>query len=282
MSNKVSDKNLQTGKSDPALSAVPTAGHTSGTGAELPNANGAHPLNIADVPRFVAPTHGGVDILKLLTELEDQVESTRKGPFNSLIGFNEDKFHTTIMKIRANLPEEMKRASKLAREQEHLVEETRKNSERIKSDSHQAALVELERSKKEAAQLREQTRLETEQLRGNANGALKEARAAAERESQHILEEAQAHCRQLVAEAHQQAKQLVDDNEILQQAQILAQDIQMRADAAAAALRHEADMESQAVRRGADDYARDVLINLEGVLNRAALQVKHGRELLEK
>ena len=254
---------------------------TPATGPGVPDTNEAYAPNSANVPRFVAPTHGGVDILKLLTELEDQIETTRKGPFGTMIGFNEDKFHMAIMKIRANLPEEMKRASKLARDQERLVEETRESAERIKGDSHQAAFLELERGKKEAAQLREQARIEAEQLRGNASGALIQARAAAEREAQQILEAAQAQCRQLVAEARQQAKQLVDDNEILQQAQILAQDIQMRADAEARALRHDADTEAQAVRRGADEYARDVLTNLEGVLNKAALQIKHGRDLLE-
>src|SRR5215472_12156313 len=104
-----------------------------------------------DTPRFVAPTHEGVDILKLLSELEDLVENTPHGPFGTLFRFNEDAFHMTIMKIRANLPEEMKRASKLARESERIVEESRENAERVVEDARKSALSEFERGKAEAA-----------------------------------------------------------------------------------------------------------------------------------
>ena len=69
----------------------------------------------ASPPRFVPPTAGAVDILKLLTDLEDQIESTGRGPFGTLFRFDEDRFHMTVMKIRANLPEDLKRASRLAR-----------------------------------------------------------------------------------------------------------------------------------------------------------------------
>ena len=227
--------------------------------------------NVGDAPKFVAPSHGGVDILKLLTELEDQVENTRKMPFGGMIGFDEDKFHMTIMKIRANLPEEMKRASKLARDQERIVEETLENAERIKEDARKAALLEMERGKKEATALREQARHESDKHRNQAGTALADAQAAAEREAQHILAEAQAQGKQMIAEAHKEAAQMVSDNEIVQQAMVMAQDLQMRA-----------QTEAQAVRRGADEYARDVLINLENVLGKATIQVQRGRELLEK
>src|SRR5207244_2990005 len=100
-----------------------------------------------DTPRFVAPTHGGVDILKLLTELEDLVENTRRGPMGMLFRFPEDQFHMTVMKIRANLPEEMKRASKLARDSERIVEESREHAGHIVEDARQAALKHLEGGK---------------------------------------------------------------------------------------------------------------------------------------
>ncbi len=237
------------------------------TGAE--GTNGLPP--VSDAPRFVAPTHGGVDILKMLTELEDQIDHTRKGPFGTLLGFDEDRFHMMIMKIRANLPEEMKRASKLAREQERIVEETLTTAERIKQEALRSAQIEQERANREIARLREQTQQETETLRAEAANALATARAAAERESAYILESAQTQCRDILEEARQQAAYLVSDSEILQRAQIVAQDIERRA-----------AEQAQAVRRGADDYARDVLANLEGVLDKATLQIQRGRELLEK
>ena len=279
MSNNVSNKN-STRKSDgdSNVEVAPIATAVVGEAGGAPG-NGRVPL---DTPRFVAPSQGGVDILKLLTELEDQVENTRRGPFNSLLKFDDDKFHTTIMKIRANLPEEMKRAAKLAKDQERIVEETRADSERIKEDSRKAALSDVERGKKEAASLREQGRQEAEQklqeaqsearrVTSEANTAVDLARQAAEREAQEVLTSAREHSRQILDDARAQAIHLVSDHPIMQQAQIQAQDVQLRAE-------HEA----QAVRRGADDYARDVLLNLENVLSRASLQVQRGREMLEK
>lgn len=279
MSNNVSNKNSdRKPEPKPDVQAVPIA-NAPVVEAGIAPGNARSPM---DAPRFTAPTHGGVDILKLLTELEDQVENTRKGPFNSLLGFDDDKFHMTIMKIRANLPEEMKRASKLARDQERIVEETLESSERIKEEARQAALADVERGKKEAAALRDQSRQQAEQerqeaqsearrLTAEANSAVDLARQAAERESQEVLAQAREHSRQTIAEAQAQAAHLISDHLIVQQAQARAQDVQLRAE-------HEA----QAVRRGADDYARDVLMNLENVLSKATLQVQRGREMLEK
>jgi len=238
-------------------------------GADLGGVSGLPP--VSEVPRFMAPPQGGVDILKLLTELEDQIDHTRKGPFGTMIGFDEDRFHMMIMKIRANLPEEMKRASKLAREQERIVEETLTTSERIKQDARQTAQVDLDSAHREASQLREQARQEADALRAEARNALDTACAAADREVAHLLEEARLQGNRLMEDARQQAAYLVSDSEILQQAQIVAQDIERRA-----------QEEAQAVRRGADDYARDVLANLESVLNRATVQIQKGRELLER
>lgn len=278
MSNNVSNKNSSR-KPDPEADLEVTAAKPATVEAGTAPGNARSPL---DAPRFVAPSHGGVDILKLLTELEDQVEGTRKGPFNSLLGFDDDKFHMTIMKIRANLPEEMKRASKLAKDQERIVEETLESSERMKEDARKAALADVERGKKEAASLRDQGRQEAEQerqeaqsearrLTAEANTAVDLARQAAEREAQEVLTSAREHSRQILDDARAQAAHLVSDHQIVQQAQAQAQDAQLRAE-------HEA----QAVRRGADDYARDVLMNLENVLGRATLQVQRGREMLEK
>ena len=99
-----------------------------------------------DAPRFVAPTHGGVDILKLLTELEDLIENTPK-KMGMMFRFDEDKFHMTVMKIRANLPEEMKRASKLARDSERIVEESREHADHIVEEARKNAMSEFERGK---------------------------------------------------------------------------------------------------------------------------------------
>ena len=226
--------------------------------------------NTAEVPRFVAPTHEGVDILKLLTELEDLVEASPK-MMGALLRFDEDKFHMTIMKIRANLPEEMKRASKLARDSERIVEETRDNADRVVSEARRAALQELERGRAEAAQLKEEAREEGRRQTAEAQAEANRVRQNADAEARRTLAEAQRNAAELIAEAQAQAAQLVADDQIVQQATAQAQELKMRA-----------EQEADAVRRGSDDYARDVLTNLENVLGKTVTQVQRGREMLER
>ncbi len=306
MSNNASDKKQRPNTAAANGAVIPTP-QAAGSGANAISPDGAssppEQRPNGEAARFVAPAHGGVDILKLLTELEDQIENTPK-KMGMMFRFDEDKFHMTVMKIRANLPEEMKRASKLAREQERIVEETKLHSERSHEEARLAAQAEVERGKKAAQAERDAAKAESERQRaeakaeamrmtGDASTALDRAREAAEREARQILDEARAHGKQVIAEAQAQAAQLVSDNEIVQQAQIIAQDLQARAQSEAQngqqraqteaqELRAHANAESQAVRRGADEYARDVLVNLENVLGKATAQVQRGRDLLEK
>jgi len=231
-----------------------------------PNLNGApadtynNPSNDpnAEQMRFVAPTHGGVDILKLLTELEDIVENSPKR-LGLMFGFDEDKFHMTIMKIRANLPEEMKRASKLARETERIVEESQQNVERLVNDARQAARAEIERGKTEAQRLREEAQAEAANLLQNVQTQSSQA--------QQQVQEAQ---QQALADAQSQVEQIASDSEIVRLAEAKAEDILARAAEAA-----------YATQQGADDYARDVLAHLEQVLGGTISQIQRGRAMLE-
>lgn len=217
-------------------------------------------VRTVETPRFVAPSHGGVDILKLLTELEDLVENTPHGPMGMLFRFDEDKFHMTIMKIRANLPEEMKKASKLARDSDRILEEARESAERVVADARNAALIEMEKSKADSLNLRETLETERARMREEAMKEAQRIRAEANVEGEHIIQEARG-----------QAAHIVADSEIVRMAQAQAQDMQARA-----------AQEASELRSGAEGYARDLLLNLENVLSKAMTQVQHGRETLER
>ncbi len=214
----------------------------------------------SEPPRFVAPTHGGVDILKLLTELEDQIENTRRGPFGTLIRFDEDRFHMAIMKIRANLPEEMKRASKLARDNERIVEESKDTADKVMFDAKKQAAVELEKSKADALRLKQDAQEQIDNM----------LRRADER-AQQIVEEAEIASARGMEIARDRAEQLVSENAIVQQAQMAAQEMKFQTEEQAAELK-----------RGSEDYAAEVLANLESVLHKAVLQVQYGRDLLHQ
>src|SRR4051812_16350482 len=92
LSNNASDRKARSrtpdtvnGKSTPAAQAPVAV--AAGAAPDMTENGKTHLPNVGDAPKFVAPSHGGVDILKLLTELEDQVENTRKMPFGGMIGF---------------------------------------------------------------------------------------------------------------------------------------------------------------------------------------------------
>lgn len=192
----------------------------------------------AEPQRFVAPTHGGVDVLQLLAELEEVATSARKIFGSVYYGFDEEKHHTTLMKIRANLPIQLKQASKIMRESEQKAEETSK-----------LATTEMERTRAEATLLKQNT----------------------EKSAQTLVRRAEEDAEAILSAARERAASMVSDMEILQRAQIEAQEVIQRAHA-----------EAQSVQQGANDYAYEVLTNLEGTLGKAMTVVGNGRAALEQ
>ncbi|HSV75032.1 MAG TPA: hypothetical protein VLH79_14825 [Chthonomonadales bacterium] len=143
------------------------------------------------------PDSEPVDIFRLLDELEELPEKARHFPFNTLVRFNKEQFYYLVLKIRANLPEDMKKAHRLARDSERLVETARD----------------------EASQRVESGRVEAEDIVTQARD-----------ESHRILEEARLKAMQMVdgSEVHQMAS--AQAREILRRAEVEAADIRRGAD----------------------------------------------------
>ncbi len=223
-----------------------------------------------DAPRFVAPTHSSVDILKLLTELENIVEGSRRvGPI--MMRFDEERFHMTIMKIRANLPEEMKKASKLAKDAEAILEQAKNQAQKVVEGARDAAQKQIENSRLEMATQRETAQRELNQLNETILREKDKSRTSAEQQGTEIVTKARSESAQIIAQANTEAKRLVSDNMIVQEAQVEADDLRQRA-----------SQEADAIKRGADDYAKDVLIRLEDVMNKTVSQIQRGREMLDR
>lgn len=186
---------------------------------------------------YTPPEAESVDVFRLLEQLEELPEKSRHLPFNIRIGFDEEQFYYLVLKIRANLPEEMKRAQKVARDTQRIVDEAR--------DS--------------AAQQVESARIDAQKI-------IEEAQA----EAQRILHQAQLAAQQMDADAQSRAMEMVSESQIVQLATAQAHEI----------LRS-AETEGVEIRRGADEYAREVLSNLEAVMGKAIVTVRRGREALE-
>ncbi len=209
--------------------------------------------------RFVAPTHVGIDILKLLADLEEIVDKTNK-VMGVMVRFDEDKFHMTLMKIRANLPEEMKRASKLVRDSERMVEETKETADRFIAEARKSAQLEIERAKADGSRLRDQAQAEIDK-----------EREALKREAKQISSESRTAAEQAIEEARAEASKLLAESDIARAAELQAKETRSRAEADAAA-----------TRRGANEYAASVLSNLQQTLGKASTEIDRGREVLDR
>ena len=85
-----------------------------------------------------------------------------------------------------------------------------------------------------------------------------------------VIRDAQEKAQQIVSEASAAHAQLIDENEIVRRARVTAETV----------LR-EAEEKAQRVREGADQYARQVLAELEGRLATALGSVQKGQEALK-
>lgn len=167
-----------------------------------------------------------VDVFRLLNQLEELPEKAKHLPFNTLVGFNHEQFYYLVLKIRANLPEDMKKAQRVSRD-----------SEKIVGHARDTASQEVEKARADAAA---------------------------------IVEGGRADSDRIVQAARVEADRLVEQSEIHSMATAEAREIV-----------HNAETEADEIRHGADEYARDVLANLEGVLDKALGTVQRGREALD-
>lgn len=177
---------------------------------------------------FVPATPENVDIFRLLDQLEELPEKAKHIRFlRTMIGFDEEQFYMLLLKIRANMPEDLKRAQRLARDTERIADEAR-----------DAAAQQVESGRAEAAR---------------------------------IIAEAKAEAERILAESRQQAAKMVEQSEVYRMASAQAQEIIRRA-----------EIEAAEIRKGADEYARDVLANMEMIMGKALVTVQHGRQTLER
>ena len=224
------------------------------------------------VKTFVAPAHASVDILKMLTDLEECVLKAKHfPPLGMMFGFNEENFTTTLMKIRANLPEELKKAQKVTKDSEQISDNARHEADQLVSEARTLAANELDRCKRDAAEMQ----------------------SVAQKEAEHSINEAREQAQHILAEAEARAEEMLLETAVVQAAQTRADKIEQEAEEEATYLRSQASTEAQqmlersgqesnALRKGADDYAHETLITLESALSKAIVQIQHGREALER
>ncbi|MGQ9486650.1 MAG: hypothetical protein ACUVTY_02590 [Armatimonadota bacterium] len=123
-----------------------------------------------------------IEILQLLKQLEELVENTRYIALLKLTyGLDHDEFFVLVNRIRASLPEDVKRASNLTRERDRILDTAREEANHI-----------IEESRAEAGRILEEARLQAQRLVDQSE----------------IVLMAKGQARQIVASAQEDARQI--------------------------------------------------------------------------
>lgn len=94
-----------------------------------------------------------IDVPKLIDRLEDLVGGSRHF-FNKAWGIDLEEFYILTNKIKASLPDDVRKATRLTKDSQRIVEEARMEAEQV-----------LERARKEADRLMTEARTEAERLK---------------------------------------------------------------------------------------------------------------------
>jgi vacuolar-type H+-ATPase subunit H len=121
-----------------------------------------------------------IDVPKLIDRLEDLVEGSRHF-FNKAWGIDLEEFYILTNKIKASLPDDVRKATRLTKDSQRIVEEARMEAEQI-----------LERAKKEADRLVHDAKAEAIRLT----------------DSNEIARMATAQAKEVVAQAEQNAAEM--------------------------------------------------------------------------
>lgn len=162
---------------------------------------------------------------------------------------DEDAFFVLTQRLKNALPEDIKKATELARKTASVVENANSEAKRMVTDAQN-----------EAQHL-------VGDARSQADRALEDSRSRSER----MVEDARREAERILADAQQHAEQLVADHTVTQTAEKTAEKTEQ------AALR-----EAEDLRRQADDYAYDILDRTETILNKLMTGVQQGKNQIQQ
>jgi len=200
-----------------------------------------------------------MDILKLLNELEHLIEEQRS-VMGITLNFHPDDYLDITNKIRASLPEEVKRASRVTAESDKIVDGAREAAEQT-----------LEDATSEADEIVRESRINAERMMREAEAQSNKMTLAAEASSKQTVEESRQRAEKMLADAHHQSEHMVGQSEVVRLATAQAREIVAAA-----------EYETQALRHGADEYAHGVMSDLEKQVGELMTTIARGRTKLDQ
>ncbi len=154
-----------------------------------------------------------MDIIKLLNELERLIED-QKTLMGITYNFHPDDFLDITNKIRATLPEEVKRASRVTAESDKIVDGAREVAEAT-----------LEDATTEADQIIRDARVNAERMLREAEAQANKMTLSAEANSKQTVEDARQRAEKMLADSHQQSEIMVSQSEVVRLATAQAREI---------------------------------------------------------
>jgi cell division septum initiation protein DivIVA len=179
--------------------------------------------------------------------MEDLVESSKSLPLTKSRVVDYDAFFILSTRLKGSLPEDIKKAEKLAKEGQQVVVTARAEAQRTVTEAQN-----------ESQRVLGDSRSQSERI-------VSEARTRGDR----VLEDARREAERIIADAQQHAEQLVADHAITARAQQAADQMEQAA-----------VQESQHLRQQADDYAYDILDRAETVMRKLVIGLEHGKTQL--
>jgi vacuolar-type H+-ATPase subunit H len=149
--------------------------------AENPNAKEEMP---GRGPRF--------EVLKLLEELEEYVESSKQ-VMNKALFLDLDEFFARTNRIRAVLPEEIKNATRITRDSQRIADDAKEEARRILEEARQESDQTLQTAREEADRL-----VEEHEITHLATEKAMEIIAQSERQAEEIRRGALAYAREVL------------------------------------------------------------------------------------
>ena len=210
-----------------------------------------------------------MDIIKLLNELDRMIDE-QKTVMSMTWNFHPEDYLDITNKIRASLPEDVKKASRVTAESDKIVDGARVTAEQTLED----ATIEADEIIREARINAERHLRETEAEANKMN-------LTAETLAKKTVEEARLRAEKMLGDAHQTSEKKVTD--ALHQAEsMLSQSELVRlATAQAREIVAAAEQDSSSLRLGADQYAHGVMADLEKQVGELMATIQRGRMKLD-
>lgn len=150
------------------------------------------PITVRRMSFLNSSTSHQEDVLKLLDDLQDLAESAHK-LFGRIWGLEEDHFHMLINKIRASLPDEVRRASRVAIDSDRIVSAAKEEADMIVTQAKNEAARIVEEARQMAAKLVDTSEInrlakaQAQEILSSAEAAARETRRGADEYAREVL-----------------------------------------------------------------------------------------------